>query len=60
MLYNYDLYNLVDLEKLKAEVQLLVDMVGSDASEQACESGCHHLLQQGHVFNYGCPLACRG
>ena len=50
----------VDLDTLKCDMQLMLDVLGSDPGEQACEAECHKLLQEGHTLNYGCPLICHG
>ena len=50
----------VDLSNLKCDIQLMLDVLGSDPTEAACEDECHKLLTQGHVLNYGCPLVCHG
>ena len=51
-------YVLVDYTSLKADLQIMLDQLGSDPTEAACEAECHKLLTQGHVLNYGCPLVC--
>ncbi|KAL4221961.1 hypothetical protein ACF0H5_018012 [Mactra antiquata] len=50
--------NAFDLQTLKCDVQIMLDVVGSDPTEKACEGECHNLLQEGHVLNFGCPLVC--
>ena len=58
---NEDMLNLsVDVENLKQDLQLILDVVGSDPAEQACENECHVLLKDGHVLNYACPFVCHG
>merc|ERR1711860_263233 len=52
--------SLFDLDTLKCDIQLMLDVLGTDPTEQACEAECHKLLQQGHILNYGCPLVCHG
>lgn len=49
---------IVDLSTLKADLQIMVDVLGSDPTEVACEAECHKLLATGHVLNYGCPFVC--
>jgi len=48
----------VDLTVLKCDVQLLLDLVDNTNAEMACEAECHKLIQEGHIFNFGCPLVC--
>ena len=48
----------VDFSTLKADLQIMVDVLGSDPTETACEQECHKLLSSGHVLNYGCPFVC--
>ncbi|KAH3775598.1 uncharacterized protein LOC127844256 [Dreissena polymorpha] len=50
--------NLFNLEVLKCDVQIMLDVLGADPTEQACEAECHKLLQEGAVMTYGCPLVC--
>ena len=50
----------VDLTVLKCDVQLLLDLLDNTNTEQACEAECHKLIQEGHIFNFGCPLVCHG
>ncbi|XP_060552285.1 uncharacterized protein LOC132713652 [Ruditapes philippinarum] len=50
--------SLFDLDSLKCDVQIILDVVGSDPTEAACEGECHKLVQDGNVLNYGCPLIC--
>merc|ERR1712179_358216 len=38
------------LDVLKCDMQLMLDALGSDPSETACEDECHKLLAAGHVF----------
>ncbi|XP_052090816.1 uncharacterized protein LOC127727741 [Mytilus californianus] len=45
--------------ELKTLVDGIVGQLGSDASEQACESECHTLIQQDHLLQFGCPLICK-
>ena len=51
-------YISVDLDSLKCDVQIILDVVGSDPTEAACENECHKVVQDGNVLNYGCPLIC--
>ena len=51
-------YLVVDTSNLKTDLQIMLDVLGSDPTETACEAECHKILQQGHVLNYGCPLVC--
>lgn len=53
-------YISVDMQMLKCDVQLMLDVIGSDPSEQACEDECHKIIQEGHYLNYACPLVCLG
>ncbi|WAQ94847.1 hypothetical protein MAR_007318, partial [Mya arenaria] len=53
-----DTVNKVDLTVLKCDVQLILDVVGSHPTEQACEAECYKVIQEGHFLNYGCPLVC--
>lgn len=56
---NFKLFHLtVDLSSLKCDVQIILDVVGSDPTEAACEQECHKLVSEGNVLNYGCPLVC--
>ena len=48
----------VDLSVLKCDVQLLLDLLDNDNTEAHCEAECHKLIQEGHLFTYGCPLVC--
>ncbi|KAH3775616.1 uncharacterized protein LOC127843936 [Dreissena polymorpha] len=50
--------NSFDLATLKCDVQLLIDVLGSDPTEAACEAECHKLITDGTIFSYGCPLIC--
>jgi hypothetical protein len=53
-------FSLVDVEMLKCDVQIMLDTLGTDPTEQACESECHKLLAEGNVMHFGCPLVCHG
>lgn len=50
----------VDMQVLKCDVQLMLDVIGADPTEAACEAECHKLIQEGHYLNYACPLVCLG
>ncbi|XP_053392490.1 uncharacterized protein LOC123562749 isoform X2 [Mercenaria mercenaria] len=50
--------SIFDLDTLKCDVQILLDVVGTDPAEQACETECHKLITDGNVLNHGCPLVC--
>ncbi|XP_053392492.1 uncharacterized protein LOC128555100 [Mercenaria mercenaria] len=54
----FDISSIFDLDTLKCDVQKLLDKVGSDPSEQACEDECYKLVQEGHYLAHGCPLVC--
>ncbi|XP_060552284.1 uncharacterized protein LOC132713651 [Ruditapes philippinarum] len=54
----FQIENLFDLESLKCDVQIMLDAVGDDPTEVACEGECHNLLAEGNVMNFGCPLVC--
>ena len=53
-------YISVDFNTLKNDIQIMLDVLGSDPTEQSCEAECHNLLQNGHILNYGCPVVCHG
>ncbi|VDI48850.1 Hypothetical predicted protein [Mytilus galloprovincialis] len=48
--------NLLRGAELKTLVDGIVGQLDSDASEQACETECHTLIQQDHLLQFGCPL----
>ena len=50
----------VDLQVLKCDVQMMLDAIGGDPTEAACEVECHNILQEGHVLNFACPIVCLG
>ncbi|KAL4222234.1 hypothetical protein ACF0H5_018271 [Mactra antiquata] len=50
--------SLFDLDALKCDVQIILDVVGSDPTEAACELECHRLITEGSVLDHGCPLVC--
>ncbi|XP_052811997.1 uncharacterized protein LOC128239407 [Mya arenaria] len=52
--------NIFDLATLRCDIQLMLDILGADPTEQACEAECHKLISEGTVFTYGCPLICHG
>jgi len=45
--------------ELKTLIDGLVGTLGTDATEQACETECHVLIQQDHLLQFGCPLVCK-
>ena len=51
--------SLFETTELKTLVDGIVGQLGSDASEQACESECHTLIQQDHLLQFGCPIICK-
>ncbi|XP_060552281.1 uncharacterized protein LOC132742399 [Ruditapes philippinarum] len=57
---NFQIQNPFDVEMLKCDVQIMLDTLGTDPTEQACESECHKLLAEGNVMHFGCPLVCHG
>ncbi|XP_071166129.1 uncharacterized protein [Mytilus edulis] len=48
-----------NLDNLPTLVDELVGTVGTDATEQACETKCHTLIQADHLLQFGCPLICK-
>ena len=50
----------VDIQTLNCDVQLMLDVLGTDPKEAACEAECHTLIQEGHYLNNACPLVCLG
>ncbi|KAH3715000.1 uncharacterized protein LOC127856080 [Dreissena polymorpha] len=56
--FGLPLGNLFDLNTLKCDVQIMLDVLGADPTEQACEAECHKLVQDGTTLSYGCPLVC--
>jgi hypothetical protein len=48
--------SLVDVTTLKADLQAMVDVLGSDPTEQACEQYCHKFLTG--LLEHSCPLLC--
>ena len=49
--------SLFNTDAIKADLQLMVDQIGSDPTEQLCESECHTIVQH-TVIDTGCPLFC--
>ncbi|XP_060561621.1 uncharacterized protein LOC132721350 [Ruditapes philippinarum] len=49
--------SLFDLNTLKCDVQIMLDVLGSDPTEQACEKECHVLIKDG-LLDHSCPLIC--
>ncbi|KAL3831603.1 hypothetical protein ACJMK2_023340 [Sinanodonta woodiana] len=44
---------------LKQTMQTLVNTLGTDTSEQLCETECHTLLTDpAHLLHYSCGLIC--
>ncbi|KAL3831588.1 hypothetical protein ACJMK2_023325 [Sinanodonta woodiana] len=53
--------SLFDTTHLKQTVQTLLNVVGTDATENTCETECHTLLTDpSHFLHYSCPLVCHG
>ncbi|CAG2213769.1 unnamed protein product [Mytilus edulis] len=50
---------LFQTDELKTLVDQIVNTVGTDATEQACETECHTLIQEDHLLQFGCPLICK-
>ncbi|XP_071157621.1 uncharacterized protein [Mytilus edulis] len=48
-----------ELKELNELKTLLVGTLGTDATEQACETECHTLIQADHLLQFGCPLICK-
>ena len=42
---------------LKADIQIMLDVIGTDATEQACEQEGHKLFSQG-LLSHSVPLIC--
>ncbi|XP_045168545.2 uncharacterized protein LOC123531550 [Mercenaria mercenaria] len=51
------LLNLVDTTTIKKDLQIMLDTIGSDPTEQLCEQECHNIAQQG-LLDHACPLLC--
>merc|ERR1711860_55385 len=51
--------SLLQGDELKLLVGQLVNQLGSDSTEQACEAECHVLIQQDHLLQFGCPLVSK-
>ncbi|KAK3581999.1 hypothetical protein CHS0354_030951 [Potamilus streckersoni] len=50
-----------DTTHLKQTVQTLLNTLGTDTTEQLCETECHTLLtDQASVLHYSCGLICHG
>ncbi|KAL3831602.1 hypothetical protein ACJMK2_023339 [Sinanodonta woodiana] len=48
-----------DLTHLKQLLQSLLNTLGTDATEQLCETECHTLLTDpAHLLHYSCGLVC--
>ena len=50
----------MDIDTLYCDVQIILDVVGADPTEEACEAECQNLLQEGTTLVFGCPLICHG
>ncbi|XP_060551068.1 uncharacterized protein LOC132760638 isoform X7 [Ruditapes philippinarum] len=50
------LSNLVNLDTIKKDLQLMIDVVGSDPTEQACEQAGHKYLSG--LLDHSVPLIC--
>ncbi|XP_060608684.1 uncharacterized protein LOC132760638 isoform X6 [Ruditapes philippinarum] len=50
------LSNLVNLDTIKKDLQLMIDVVGSDPTEQACEQAGHKILSG--LLDHSVPLIC--
>jgi hypothetical protein len=48
--------NLVNLNTIKQDLQLMIDVVGSDPTEQACEQAGHKYLSG--LLDHSVPLIC--
>ncbi|XP_076444417.1 uncharacterized protein LOC143282649 [Babylonia areolata] len=53
--------HLIDFSLLKQTAQKILNEVGSDATEQNCESACHTVLivDQSHLIHSICSPLCR-
>ncbi|KAL3831601.1 hypothetical protein ACJMK2_023338 [Sinanodonta woodiana] len=50
-----------DTTHLKQTVQTLLNTLGTDTTEQLCETECHTLLTDPtHLLHYSCGLICHG
>ncbi|XP_060552286.1 uncharacterized protein LOC132713653 [Ruditapes philippinarum] len=54
----FNVSSLFDLDALKCDVQIILDVLGKDPSEHACEAECYKIVQDGSALTYGCPLVC--
>lgn len=52
-----DLLGLFSTSDLTTYVNMIVDRVGSNATEQQCEGACHDIALH-HVLDAGCPMIC--
>ncbi|XP_052795750.1 uncharacterized protein LOC128228465 [Mya arenaria] len=52
-----NLQHVFNLTQLKAELQVALDVIGSDPTEQACEQELHKIAGNA-LLDYGVPLAC--
>ena len=50
---------LLATDELKKLVNDIFSSLGGNATEQACETECHTLIQQDHLLQFGCPLVCK-
>ncbi|XP_052095104.1 uncharacterized protein LOC127730645 [Mytilus californianus] len=50
---------LLKTDELKTLVDGLVGTLGTNGTEQACETECHTLIKQDHLLQFGCPLVCK-
>ena len=46
-------------DELETLVGGLVNTLGTDELEQACEQECHVFIQHHHLLQFGCPLVCK-
>jgi hypothetical protein len=46
-----------DFTNVKCNLQKMVNVIGSDPTEAACEKECHLLIKDG-LLNHSCPLFC--
>ncbi|VDI48848.1 uncharacterized protein LOC143064854 [Mytilus galloprovincialis] len=50
---------LLATDELKKLVNDIFSSLGGNATEQACETECHTLIQHDHLLQFGCPLVCK-
>ncbi|XP_063419724.1 uncharacterized protein LOC134704868 [Mytilus trossulus] len=50
---------LLATDELKKLVDGIFSSLGASATEQACETECHTLIQSDHLLQFGCPLICK-